>query len=96
MDTTINRLIVAVVHPHDGDQANQALVEAGYGTTRIDAQGGFLRRGNAVFVIGVAADQVDDAIRRIRASCSPAATEGQDRSAYGILFVLRLDGHARL
>lgn len=96
MDTTVNRLIVVIVHSDDADQVNQALVEAGYGATRINAQGGFLRRGNAVFMIGIASDQVDDAINRIRAVCSQPAAESPDRSTYGILFVLRLDGHTQL
>ena len=89
-------MVLAIVHPDDADRVNQTLVEAGYGATRMNAQGGFLRRGNAVFMVGVPSDQVDDVIDIVRRNCEQPAGEGQGGSVYGILFVLQVSSHARL
>jgi uncharacterized protein YaaQ len=92
----VQRLIFAIVHRDDADGVTQALVESGYRATRIDAQGGFLRRGNAVFMVGVAAEQVDDVIERIRGASRRASGQSEGGSAYGIVFVVRVDAFARL
>ena len=92
----VQRLIFAVVHRDDADGVTQALVESGYRATRIDAQGGFLRRGNAVFMVGVAAEQVDDVIERVRGAAQRASGQSKGGSAYGIVFVVRVDAFARL
>ncbi|MCY3896632.1 MAG: cyclic-di-AMP receptor [Chloroflexi bacterium] len=92
----VQRLIFAVVHRDDADGVTQALVESGYRATRIDAQGGFLRRGNAVFMVGVAAEQVDDVIQRVRGAAHRASGQSKGGSSYGIVFVVRVDAFARL
>lgn len=92
----VQRLIFAVVHREDADGVTQALVESGYRATRVDAQGGFLRRGNAVFMVGVAAGQVDDVIERVRGAARHASGQSKSGSAYGIVFVVRVDAFARL
>ncbi len=92
----VERLIFAVVHRDDAEAVTQALVESSYGATRIDAQGGFLRRGNAIFMVGVGAAQVDDVIERIRAAATHASGQSKSGSAYGIVFVVRVDAFARL
>ena len=75
---------------------NQALVDAGYGVTRITAQGGFLRRGNAVFVVGVAQSAVDAVIDLLKQAAHQAAGADAGGSAYGIVFVVRAGQFARL
>lgn len=95
MNDDVKRLIITVVHRDDAEQVNQALIDAAYGTTRIDAQGGFLRRGNAVLLVGVRADQVDGAIEIIRTNSSKRAAD-RGGSTYGIVFVVRVAGHERM
>ena len=92
----VQRLIFAVVHRDDADGVTQALVESGYRATRIDAQGGFLRRGNAVFMIGVAAEQVDDVLKQVRGAARRASGQSKSGSTYGIVFVVRVEAFARL
>jgi uncharacterized protein YaaQ len=45
------RLAIAVVQIDDVHDLTQLLVERGFGVTRIDAAGGFLRRENAVVMV---------------------------------------------
>lgn len=92
----VQRLIFAVVHRDDAESVTRILVESGYRATRIDAQGGFLRRGNAVFMVGVAAEQVDDVIAKVRGAAPHASGQSRSGSAYGIVFVVRVDAFARL
>jgi len=92
----VQRLIFAVVHRDDAESVTRILVESGYRATRIDAQGGFLRRGNAVFMVGVAAEQVDDVIEKVRGAARHASGQSKSGSAYGIVFVVRVDAFARL
>lgn len=92
----VQRLIFAVVHRDDAESVTRILVESGYRATRIDAQGGFLRRGNAVFMVGVAAEQVDDVIAKVRGAAPHASGQSKSGSAYGIVFVVRVDAFARL
>ncbi len=96
MNDDVQRLIITVVHRDDAEQVNQALIDATFGTTRIDAQGGFLRRGNAVLMVGVRADQVDGAIEIIRSNSSERDAADGGGSTYGIVFVVRVAGHERM
>ena len=92
----VQRLVFAVIHHDDANTAGQALVEAGYRATRIDAQGGFLRRGNAVFMVGVGTEQVDDVIATLRSVSIHASGQSETGSAYGIVFVVPVDAFDRL
>tara|TARA_Y100000588_G_scaffold207717_2_gene221603 strand:+ start:3594 stop:3893 length:300 start_codon:yes stop_codon:yes gene_type:complete len=92
----VQRLVFAVIHHDDADPAGQALVAAGYRATRIDSQGGFLRRGNAVFMVGVGIEQVDDVIATLRSVSTHASGQSGSGSAYGIVFVVPVDAFDRL
>ncbi len=63
------KLIVAIVQGEDADDVVRALVAAGHRLTRINTIGGFLRRGNATLLIGVKAQQVDEILALIQATC---------------------------
>ena len=67
------KLVVAVVKGEDVDSVVRALLEAEIRLTRINTTGGFLRRGNSTLLIGVPADEVDEAIQIIRAACPSEA-----------------------
>ena len=92
----VQRLMFAVIHRDDVEAVRDSLNTSGYRFTRVDAQGGFLRRGNSVFMVGVSADQVDDALEKMRAAAQHAASHSDEGSQYGVVFVVRVDAFARL
>ena len=47
-------------------------------------------------MVGVAAEQVDDVIERVRGAAQRASGQSKGGSAYGIVFVVRVDAFARL
>jgi uncharacterized protein YaaQ len=53
------KLVIAVVHERDRQPVNDALVAQGFSFTNIASTGGFLREGNATFLIGVQDDDVE-------------------------------------
>ncbi len=65
------KLMVAIVRAEDTDDVIAALLAAGHRLTRINTQGGFLRRGNATLLIGVEGQEVDKVIAVIQAACRP-------------------------
>jgi uncharacterized protein YaaQ len=79
------------------------LRQADYRSTRLDTYGGFLRRGNATFFIGVEAEQVDDVVRIVEESCrartapAPASRTGSVvPPAAATIFVLDVARFERL
>lgn len=65
----INRLVIAIVNPDDAGLLIEKLVASGFGVTRLETAGGFLRRGNATLLAGVPASRVDDLLEVIQAEC---------------------------
>lgn len=64
------RLLVAIVQEMDAVGVCDALISAGFpGPTRMSSSGGFLRQGNATFVVGVEGERVTDALRIIAGTC---------------------------
>ncbi len=96
MTEPIDHLVCAVVHNDDANAVNKALVQGEYRATRINAHGGFLRRGNVIFLTGVPSAAVEDVRALIRESCTHAAGEGPGGSVYGIQFVIRLASTVRV
>ncbi len=92
----VQRLMFAVIHRDDVDAVRDSLNTSGYRFTRVDAQGGFLRRGNSIFMVGVRAEQVDDALEKMRAAAGQASAKSDEGSQYGIVFVVRVDAFTRL
>lgn len=69
-ETTVMKLITAVISKKDSDQVCQALSEGGFYFTKMASSGGFLRSGNTTLLIGTEGDKVDGAIAIIRSHCS--------------------------
>jgi uncharacterized protein YaaQ len=67
------KLILTIIQNDDADPVSGGLLAAGYRVTRLNTAGGFLRRGNVTLLIGVEADQVDDALNIIQANCRARA-----------------------
>lgn len=65
------KMVLAIVRDMDEDEILQALLQENFRVTRIASSGGFFRRGNATFMIGVEADKVDQVIQIIRERCAP-------------------------
>jgi uncharacterized protein YaaQ len=63
------KLIVAIVQIDDVHELVQRLIERGFGATRIDAAGGFLRRENAVVLVAAPDPAVAGVLAVIRQSC---------------------------
>ena len=69
MDNSM-KLVVAIVQDEDAGNLVESLVKAGFGTTRINTAGGFLRHGNATVLVGVEEKQVSEALVVIRQNCT--------------------------
>ena len=63
------KLVIAIVHNDDSNGLADALREQNYPTTLISTTGGFLREGNATFLIGVEDKQVDAVLALIKENC---------------------------
>lgn len=82
------RLIIAILRNADGEEVLQALLDAGFGVTRIASTGGFMRRGNSTMLIGAEKERVETAVQLIREHSAPAIDPGLKRAT---IFVLKVD-----
>ena len=82
------KLVIAIVQDKEAGPAVEELIGHGYGVTRINTAGGFLRRGNATVLTGVEDEQVEDVLRILRDTCrEPTVNPDGVRSA-GVVFVV--------
>ena len=79
------KLIIAIMRDSDTDTVSTALTSEGFGITSIASTGGFLRRGQTTAMIGVEDDQVEEALKIIRETCTPPTPEDVRHT---ILFVM--------
>jgi uncharacterized protein YaaQ len=63
------KLVVAIVHRDDKDGLFDAFREQNYPSTLIGTTGGFLREGNATFLVGVEEKQIEDLMALIKENC---------------------------
>lgn len=87
------KMIVAILKDEDTEAVATAMAEMGFSVTRIASTGGFLRQGRTTLMIGVHAEQVDQAIQIIRESCSPTIEPLLRRAT---VFVLNVDHFEQL
>lgn len=85
------KLIIAVLRDEDNERVSHALIEAGFGVTRIASTGGFLRRGSSTMMVGLDDEQVESAIAIIRSSCAPPSEPGVKRGALFVLNVAKFE-----
>jgi uncharacterized protein YaaQ len=69
MQKTVNRLMTAVVQDQDAENAIQALSQLGLSITRLPSTGGFLGRRNTTLLVGLAEEQIQQAVRALNKSC---------------------------
>ena len=68
----MSKLILAVIFNNDAvEPLSQALLASDYSVTKISSIGGFLRRENTTFVIGVEEARLPGAMTIFRDICSP-------------------------
>ncbi|MBC8496694.1 MAG: cyclic-di-AMP receptor, partial [Chloroflexi bacterium] len=65
------KMIMAIINDARGDEVAQALLDANYRATRLASTGGLLRGGTTTFMVGIAHEQVEEALRVIRESIPP-------------------------
>jgi uncharacterized protein YaaQ len=68
----MTKLILAIIFNADAvEPLSQALLAGDFSVTKISSMGGFLRRQNTTFVIGVDESRLQDALSIVREVCSP-------------------------
>jgi uncharacterized protein YaaQ len=82
------KLVIAIVQDHDASKAVDELIAHGYGATRINTAGGFLKRGNSTILAGVEDTRANDVIQILRDVCRRPSSETSNPVSSGIVFVL--------
>ena len=82
------KLALAIVPDPDAEAIIETLTNSMFSVTRISSTSGFLRRGQAILLIGVEAEKVRECIRLIREHSAPAIDSGLK---HVIVFVLKVD-----
>lgn len=82
------KLIVAIVQDHDASKAVEELIGHGFGATRINTAGGFLKRGNSTILTGVEDSRANDVIQILRDVCHHTSNETSTDPTSGVVFVL--------
>ena len=60
------KMLVVIVQSKDSNRLRKALTAANIQMTQLSTTGGFLREGNATFLIGIADDRVQDVLDVIK------------------------------
>ena len=63
------KLIVAIVQDEDASRLVSALMDNGFGVTKLATTGGFLRAGNTTLLVGVDDERFDAAMEIIEKLC---------------------------
>jgi uncharacterized protein YaaQ len=69
------KMVMTVIQADDAGQINDALVRAGHRVTRMATTGGWLRRENATFLLGVEDEKLEEVLAILQ-------QKGQRRKAY--------------
>jgi uncharacterized protein YaaQ len=102
------KMVLAVVANHVAEGLTDALLAAGFRTTRLASTGGFRREGNTTILIGVEDEDVDPVIAILRSGAQTIAPKKTaaalaqlppnhgDGTGRGAVFVLPLEGYYHL
>ena len=63
------KLIIAIIQDEDSSRLISALMNDGYGVTKLATTGGFLRSGNTTLLVGVDDDRLDGCLHIIESLC---------------------------
>ena len=64
------KLIVAIVQDEDAGRLVSALMDKGFGVTKLATTGGFLRAGNTTLISGVEDERLDEALGIVEKTCT--------------------------
>lgn len=82
------KLVIAIVQDQDASKAVDELIAHGFGATRINTAGGFLKRGNSTILTGIEDIRANDVIQILRDTCHRPPSEAGGVTSSGIVFVL--------
>jgi uncharacterized protein YaaQ len=85
------KLILAILRDEDLETVSHELITNGFRLTRIASTGGFWKRGNTTFMIGVDDEKVDQAIQIMREYCTQPSDTTAHRATVFVLNVNRYD-----
>lgn len=85
------KMILAILRDEDLETVTHELITAGFRLTRIASTGGFWRKGNTTFMIGVEDDKVDQAIQIMREHCTQPSDPSAHRATIFVINVTRYD-----
>jgi uncharacterized protein YaaQ len=89
----MSKLILAIIFNTDAvDTLSEKLLDQNYSVTKISSTGGFLRRQNTTFVIGVEEERLEGAMAIIREVCKPHSNQEGHAAT---IFVLNVAEFAR-
>ena len=63
------KLIVAIVQDEDAGRLVSALMDKGFGVTKLATTGGFLRAGNTTLISGLEDERLDEALGIVEKIC---------------------------
>ena len=99
-------MVLAVVANNVAEAITDALLAAGFRTTRLASTGGFRREGNTTIMMGVDDEDVEPVLAILRSGVHTAASRkaaanappgaANQPSGRGAVFVLPLEGHFHL
>ncbi len=75
------KVLFVIVQHDDVSNLGKALTAGGYRSTRYASSGGFLRRGNETFLIGVEDEEVEDVLLIVRETCRPRTQAASNQPA---------------
>ena len=63
------KLVLLIVQTKDAKALQKGLVENKFQSTRLTSSGGFLREGNATYMLGVDDDRLEDLFEVVKENC---------------------------
>ena len=63
------KLVIAIVQDEDAGRVVSALMDKGFGVTKLATTGGFLRAGNTTLISGVEDERLDEALGIVEKIC---------------------------
>ena len=83
------KLVIAIVQDEDAGRVVSALMDKGFGVTKLATTGGFLRAGNTTLISGVEDEKLDEALTIIEKICKSREqiTASMGSSAAGGVYV---------
>ncbi len=99
------KLVLAVISNQSADRITDALLAAGFRTTRLASTGGFRREGNTTLMMGLDDEDVEPVLAILRSGVHTAASKkaaalalanSEPQVGRGAVLVLPLEGFIRL